>query len=165
MEQLGINPLNLLAQIVNFGILFYVLNKFVFKSIISLVNQQKKKEQETEKKTLEIEQQWQKIEKLKQKELEKAKDKARIIIDEAKKEAENEKNKIISNAILEAKAISLEAQLELNRKEELMKQELKDHTANLAVKIAAKLISKFLGQGQQKTLLNQSILELKKIKS
>ena len=42
MEKLGIEPQLLLAQLVNFGIIIFVLSKFLYKPILDMLEKRKK---------------------------------------------------------------------------------------------------------------------------
>ncbi|KKP86344.1 MAG: ATP synthase subunit b, partial [candidate division CPR3 bacterium GW2011_GWE2_35_7] len=48
MEKLGIQPILIIAQIVNFVILLLLLKKFLFKPILKVLDERKKKAEETE---------------------------------------------------------------------------------------------------------------------
>ena len=44
MEQLGIEPLQLITQILNFAVLVFFLNKYLYKPILNTLETRKKKE-------------------------------------------------------------------------------------------------------------------------
>jgi F-type H+-transporting ATPase subunit b len=161
---LGINPVILLAQIVNFAILFFILKKFIFDKVIELVKDQRKKEKQTKIRVEKIEEKYQNIEKEKQKIIAKTEIQAEAIITDAKKKAEVQKQEITKLAKLEADKIRKDSLLEMNQKQEEMKKEVQNYASNLAVSLASKLISQYLNQDQQRQLIQKSIARIKKLK-
>jgi F-type H+-transporting ATPase subunit b len=163
MEQLGINITSLIAQIVNFAILYFVLKKFVFDSIVSLVSDQRKKKKEMEKKADMLEKEWESLEKRKEQELLKVQKQADMLMTDAKLEAEAKKKEILAAANKEALKIKKDTKLELEQEKEQMQDSVKGYAASLASKMASQLIKKFLGKKEQEKLLNKSIAQLKKL--
>jgi len=164
MKELGLNLISLLAQIINFGILFLVLKKVVFKPVLKIIDGEKKKARQKEKQAEKIETEERKIEETKVKELTKARKKASQIIAQSQQEAKEQKGKIIAEAKAKANETIKEAETEIKQKEKKMKEELKEYSAKLAVKIASKLIADFLGKEEQEKLINKAIGNLKKVR-
>lgn len=165
MEQLGVNLTGILAQIVNFSILFFILNKMVFKAILEIVDKERKKKAETEKYRQKIEKEWQEIEKRKGREMAKAKKEAGEIISQAKQKADKQRKEIIVQAKSDVRETLKEAAREIKSQERKMKAEAREFSANLAVKMASKLMAEFLDKGKQRLLVKKSILSLKKTKT
>jgi F-type H+-transporting ATPase subunit b len=105
MEALGLDIKLLVAQIINFGILFFVLKKVLYKPIIKILDDRKKAIDESLKSSKKIEEELSKLEEKKTSVIEKtqsqankdkenliilAQEEKRKIIDEAKKTAETE---------------------------------------------------------------------------
>ncbi len=164
MEQLGINLTSLIAQIINFAILYFVLKKFVFDSIVKMVQEQRKKKKDIEVKSKQIEKEYQSLEQKKEKELARTQKQTTELIAEARKEAEAVRKEVLDKANSEAKKIQENAKLELKQQEQEMKENVQDYTASLAVKMASQLIGKYLGKKEQEQLVNQSIKALNKTK-
>jgi len=55
MEQLGIDPLLILVQIINFGLLLFILKKVLYKPVISAIKDREEKSDKLEKQYQEIE--------------------------------------------------------------------------------------------------------------
>jgi len=54
-NQFGINPLLLLAQVVNFAVLLFILKRFLYKPILKVLEERKKRIEESLKNAEEIE--------------------------------------------------------------------------------------------------------------
>ncbi len=94
VKEFGINPILLLAQIVNFAILLFLLKRFLYKPILKSLEDRKVKISKSLKEAEEIEKRLQKISDEQVTILDKARTEASQIISEAKSEAKEltEKN-------------------------------------------------------------------------
>lgn len=163
MDLLGINLSSFLAQIFNFTILFIVLKKFVFNTVINLIKEERKRKLEIQKKQEAIEKEYENLDKKLANSLLKAEKKAEKIIESAKKTADEKKKEILVESKNEARKIQEQAQVAIAAEKEKMLLELEEKASNLAVKIASKLIVKFLDQDKQKIIITKSIQKLKNL--
>ena len=83
MEQLGINPIFLLSQIVNFAVLAFLLHRFAYKPILKMLDQRRER-------------------------IEKGLEDARLA-EEARANAEQERQQILDGARAEAQRVVAEA--------------------------------------------------------
>ena len=81
LHNLGIEPLLLIAQIVNFLLLLFILKKFLYNPVINMLNDRTKKIEESLKQAKEIEEKRIEIEKEKIKEILKARKEAEQILE------------------------------------------------------------------------------------
>src|SRR3989344_4706705 len=88
LNQFGINPILLAAQVVNFLILLFILKKFLYKPILKVLEARKQKIEESLKNAEEIERKLLLTEEEKEKILAKTSLEAQKILDETKKEIE-----------------------------------------------------------------------------
>jgi len=147
MEKLGIQPILIIAQIVNFVILLLLLKKFLFKPILKVLDERKKKAEETEELNNEA-----------GKKFLEATESEKNTISEAKKQAD----KIITQSKeLEIVRKKLESEIEADKKE--MFKEIKRQSAEMAVLIAEKVMQESFDENKQKSLLNQAIKDLEKV--
>lgn len=100
IDTFGIQPILLLAQIVNFLILLFLLNKFLYKPILKTLQNRQHQIAESLKNAEQIELNLQKSEDDRLKKLQKATDEAKEIIQDAKEAA----NQIIDEAHQKAAA-------------------------------------------------------------
>ena len=127
MESLGLDVKILLAQIINFGLLLFILSKVLYKPVIKLIDERNKKLTKAIEDSAAIEKKLEKIEESKKdllsqarqnanKEREElikmAQEESRVIIDNAKKKAEKE----IEKGLTMLKTAKVEAEKELTDK-------------------------------------------------
>ena len=85
MEKLGIQPVQLLAQVFNFLILIILLRKYLYKPILKMLEERRKKIEEGLKSSEQAKKELDEAEKKKAEIISKAKLEASKIMDEAKK--------------------------------------------------------------------------------
>jgi F-type H+-transporting ATPase subunit b len=141
IKEFGINPILLLAQIVNFAILLFLLNKFLYKPILKVLDDRKVKVSTSIKNAEEIEKRLEQIQKEQENILEKARLEAASIVIEAKSEAKE----LTEQNLAETKSTMNEL-LEKNKERMLLEKEklMKDAKKELAdiVFIATKAVAK-----------------------
>src|SRR6476619_1002487 len=87
LTEFGIQPLLLAAQVVNFLVLLFILNKLLYKPILQMLQTRKDRIAESLKNAEEIENTLAKTEEDREKRLKEATDEAKDIINEATKSA------------------------------------------------------------------------------
>lgn len=140
-EQFGIQPILLLAQAVNFLILLFLLNKFLYKPILKVLDDRQSKiaqsKSDAEKITLEL----QKIEDARDQKLESAMAEARELINDAK----NQSLQIISaakdQAQIEVDALLSQAKLDIASEHQKMHQEIRSEISRLIFASLEKIIT------------------------
>ncbi len=105
LNQFGINPILLLAQVVNFLVLLFILKKFLYKPILKVLEERKKKIEESLKNAEEIEKRLLETEEEKDKVLLKASSEAQKLLDDTKKELEAMKTEMELRAKQQAELI------------------------------------------------------------
>ncbi len=127
MESLGLDIKLLIAQIINFGLLLFILSKVLYKPVIKLIDERNKKLNKAIEDSARIEKKLEKIEESKKELLSQARQKAneerediikiaqeesRTIIDNAKKKAEKE----IEKGLITLQTAKTEAEKDLTDK-------------------------------------------------
>lgn len=140
LESLGIDFKLLIAQAINFLILLLLLNKFLYKPIVQLLQDRKKKIEEgvkqSEQAKLEIEEAQGEAKKI----LANAIEEAQKIENESKKTAESEVVKILSSAQKRAEKIIEGAQISAVMEREKIEQEAKAKIADLVTAAVEKIL-------------------------
>jgi F-type H+-transporting ATPase subunit b len=140
MEELGVNPVLIVAQIVSFLILFAVFKKFLFKFIQKSLEQRRANikdiytgKQETEKRlaALELEQEE------KRKEM---KEMTKKIETEAKKVALGIRQEILAKAHEDAEREVIKAKDRITQEIEIAKRDLGNQAKELAMTMATKIL-------------------------
>lgn len=91
--QIGIDWRLLVAQIINFGILLWLLNKFLYKPVIKQIQEDERKRREVEEAQRSLEQEKELVRQETLQALTQAKEKSKLIITDAAKLAEELKNR------------------------------------------------------------------------
>lgn len=161
-RQFGIQPIILLAQIVNFLIILILLKKFFYKPITKVLEDRKKRIAESLKNADLIEERLKKTEEKSAQILEETRNNAQGLIDEAKKEAERiatqaqaESKKTIERAMTEATK-----QIEAQRFQ--MQKQLQKETLGLVVEVAKKVLDRSLKPKERQDLTTKALSEITK---
>ena len=160
LNQFGINPLLLAAQVVNFAILLFILKRFLYKPILKVLEDRKRKIEESLKNADEIERKLVEIEERQtevllkaatesEKIIKAAKEDAVLIIDEGHKTSE----KIINNAYEESKKI-------LQNERFKLEQEVKDNLSNIVTLALEKITGKVITPADQKRIIEKEVKNL-----
>ena len=162
VRNFGIQPVLLLAQIVNFLIILYLLTRFFYKPIVKLLEQRKRRIEESLKNADLIEEKLQKTQEKSAQILEEAQKNSQSLIADAKRESE----KIISQATLEARKQleeivgASQVQIEAQRKQ--MQKQLEKETLNLVVEVVKKVLSRTLKPKERQDLTAKAVSEIEK---
>jgi len=158
MESLGIDIKLLIAQIINFGLFFYIFKKYLAKPFASFMSDEEKREKEKERM----------IEDLKKKEEEltvsqnKAKNLMKKELDIALKKVKEDAGRLKANLIVEAKKESQaiivkgKKQIEVERAE--MEREMKKKIVQLTGLVLERSFSSYLSSDMQKEV-NKNVLK------
>lgn len=159
-KQFGIEPILLLAQIVNFLIILFVLKKFFYKPIVKMLDDRRQRIAESLKNADLIEEKLQQTEEKQAKILKEAQEQGEKFIADAQAQA----NKIIEAAQAEAKASTdqaITAALEQIASEKAqMKKELENETLSLVVAVTRKVLGKNLKAKEKEELTRGAVREM-----
>lgn len=161
-KQFGIEPILLLAQIVNFLIILFVLKKFFYKPIVKMLEDRKAKIAESLQNADTIEA------KLKETE-----EKSALILDTARKNAEDflsdaktEAQRIADAAGKEAKEATEQtlkkAMEQIASEREKMQRDLEQETLDLVAVTVKKVLGRNLKDTEKKSLTSKSIANISK---
>lgn len=161
MEKLGINFVYLIAQIINFGIIFFILKRFLYKPLLNILDERRKKVEETLLKSEKIEKE---LASLKEKEVEilsKARRASQKILEETRRSAEKLEKQLRDKAKQEAAEIIKQTKevIEVERKRAI--QDIEDQAANLVVESTKRILKDVLSEEQQREILKRTIENLK----
>lgn len=154
----------LLFQVINFGVLVFVLNKFLYKPIVNIIKQRNKKIEDSIKAAEATLKEKAKIEEIKKQAVEEAEKEAVKIVEAAKKEAGKTSKSLIDQA-------KTEAEQEVDKKFQLMVEKLAEQEAkitgritDLVIKTTSRVLKDSLTPKEQKLIIDKEIDQLKKIK-
>lgn len=161
LDDFGISPILLLAQIVNFTILLFILKRFLYKPIMKVLEERKHKIETSMNQANEIQRKLEETESSQREIIGKAESAASNIIEEAKEAARKlqeeimlETNKKVEESITKNKEI-----LKLER--EKMVFEVKSDMANLVAETTKKVLGRTLSGKDNEELVKKSLENLK----
>ena len=163
MEKLGVQPFYLIAQIVNFLVLFVLLKKFLYKPILKVLDERKKKIQDGLDKAKRIDGEMQALEEKKVQEFEKAKKEAQEILEDAKKSAQELKAEMTNQAQEEAAKIKKQALVNFKEEKKKMMEEFKAQTAWLVLTTTKQVLKQSLDVKKQRQLIKNVLEDMKKL--
>ena len=160
LNQFGVQPILLAAQVVNFLILLFILKKFLYKPILKVLEDRKQGISDSLKNAEEIERRLNQIGEREaeavlksaregEKIIRQATESAVQIIEDGKRRYEE----IISNAVEDAKKVT---QLEKTR----LEQEIKEHLGEIVMLALQKVTGKVLTSKQQREILEKEVRNL-----
>lgn len=165
MEQLGIEANLLLAQLVNFSIILFVLSKLLYKPILAMLAKRKKEIEEGLALTEKLRHDEEAISLKKAKLLDEAKKEGRMVIEEAKKQGKEEEKEILAHAHKEASAIIEKAKADAERLKKDMEKGVRADAINLAVAMTKRLVGTVLSGDAQHKLIEKHIRSISEVKS
>jgi len=142
LKNLGIEPKLLLAQIVNFFILLFLLWKFLYKPILKVFDERSKKIKESLDQAEKVKQEAKKTEKIRQEILQNAKKEAENTLNKAEKIAEKNKKEIINQASLEAKKLLEKTQQEIDKQKKNILESVRKDISSLTLISLEKILGK-----------------------
>ena len=164
LDKIGINPIYLAGQIVNFLILFFVLKTFVYKPVLKLLDKRTKRISQGLKAAEENIKNKEKFEEQKKAELGKVRKEVEKILAEAKKESQKQGVLIIENARAEAKK---QGEKEFQQFQQRLAEEekaLKGKVTKIALDLSKKILKDSLDSSTQKEVFASQVENLKKLK-
>lgn len=162
LDQFGIQPVLLLAQIVNFLIILFVLKKFFYKPIVKMLDDRKKRIEESIENAAFIEEKLTKTEEKTAQILDHARDNAQAIISDAKTEAQRIYNEAINEAKASGEEMIAQTRAEIVREKENMKKELEKETMILLSAVVQKVLGKTLKTSEKQNLTQKALSEISK---
>jgi len=160
MEKLGINPWLLIAQIVNFVILLWLLQRFLYKPLLKLFRDRSTKIEDGLKTAENLKKQAAESETRQKEYLEEAKKEAHRIVSAATKLGDEEKKKILQLAAEESKKIVEQTTAEMNVEKKNIMNDIKKEVGEMVVSLTVATIKKSMDANTQKKLLKEAVKEV-----
>lgn len=160
LEDFGVKPVLLIAQVVNFLILLFILKRFLYKPILKVLEERKKKIAESLKNASEIEKKLEQITEDREKKLQKAAKEAEEIIKEATENADKIITQAHEKAGKDIEKILAKTENEMELEREKLKQEIRAELAHLVELGLKKVSGKVITQKEHKELVEKSVKDL-----
>ena len=153
MKVLGFNPINFIFTIVNFLLVFWILKRFLFKPILSVLDERKKKVEEGLAKTAQADS-----------ELTTAGEEAESITAQAKveakkivQEAEEAKEALLRETRYQTEQMIKEAHEGLEKEKEEIRAEMESQLIDLVSVAVDKVLDEVVGEEEQRILVEKAV--------
>ncbi len=155
IEKLGIDWRLLLAQIVNFLVLFFVLTKFVFKPLIKFLDERSQKIDESLVNADKIQKNLEEAVREKEAIILASRHEAQDILVQAKQQAEELQQTLRAEAQTEVAKILENGRAELVRDRKEMNKELKEEVVELVAEATKRLLSTIVDERVDREYVNK----------
>ncbi len=162
LTKLGIDWRLLIAQLVNFLILVLILYKFLYKPVLKMLDGRKEKIEKGLRDAEQLGVELEKTKELQAAEIQKAKQEARGIIEEAEKRAETAGAETKAKTKAEVEKLITAAKNQIIQEKEKMMAEVRKEAAELVVAVAEKVVGKSIDAKIQKNLIEETVEEVGK---
>lgn len=157
ISKLGIDWKLLIAQIINFLVLLFVLYKFAYGPVLAMLEKRQKKiekglkdAEDAHKKLAESEEKQKEI-------LKHARTEAKDIVEKAHIQAEKSKSGIAAEAKVQAEKIIAGAKAEIEQEKQKTIAEIKSEIGGLVVAATEKIVGERIDEGKDRELIEKAI--------
>ncbi len=159
LAALGISLPTLIAQIVNFSILFGLLYLFAYKPVLRMLDERSKKVKESLEQTESIKEQAAHAEEEAKKQVEAASKEGQEVIARAVRSGEEVRQQAQQEAKGEAEALITRARVEIQRERDEAIDDLRREFADLTILVAEKVIERSLDKEAHRQLIDKTLEE------
>ncbi len=160
MDKLGIEPTLLAAQVVNFLVIVVVLQKLLYKPILTMLEKRKREIAEGIALTEKMREEEEKLKEKQEKALGKAREDALSVIEDAKGQAKAVEKELVADAHTQAAAIIARAKQEAEELHKAAESSIRREAVELAVVMAKRLLTSILGTKEQHALITKRVKDL-----
>ncbi len=164
LKTFGVDPILLVAQIINFIVILYILKKLLYKPVMDMLKKREDVIKEGLKQAEEGKLTLEKALEEEKKILKKAQDQSKKIVDNANEQASAVSKEIEENARKQADKILEEAKRQIEQEAKDTEKRLSENVTNLSIDILRKSISELFGEKEQKALVEKAIRNITKKK-
>ncbi len=162
VSSLGIEWKELIAQIINFALLVFVLAKFVYKPIIKAIDDKEKSINDVENKSAEMEKKLQEIEDSREGVLKKARLESQKIIKDTEVSASILKKSLIEEAKRQAETIVANGEQKIKEEDKKLREEIRREVGTLVSDSIEKSVGKYIDEKARYSLKDEATKEFAK---
>ncbi|MCR4325120.1 MAG: F0F1 ATP synthase subunit B [Candidatus Curtissbacteria bacterium] len=162
LRDFGLQPTLLLAQIVNFLVILFVLKRFFYKPIVKMLDDRKQKIEESLKNADTIEEKLKETEEKTAKILEESRKNAQDIITEAQKEAERIAQEASKEARVTIEHALSAAREQIESERQAARKQVEKEMLDLVALVIKKVLGSELGPKEKQSLTAKAISEIQK---
>ena len=159
MEKLGINITWLLAQIVNFGLLLFILWRFAYQPVLKMLNDRKQKIQESLEYAERVKREAADQQKEFDRKLEEARRQAQTAAAAAAQVGEKEREVIVAQAREEARKLIEQAKGQIEYERKQMMSDLREEVVRLSLLAAQQVVSQSMDDQAHRRLVSDFLAQ------
>lgn len=159
MEKLGINWGLLLAQLINVGLLIWLLSRYLYRPVLNILNERTQRIQESLQDADKIKEQLARAKQDYDAELARARQEAAGILAQAQDRAKSQEQEIVAQARVEAERIRNESREQAQQERERLLRDLKGQMAELVTMTATRVLGAELKTNHDR-LIEESLASL-----
>lgn len=160
LTTLGVNWQQLVAQLINFGVLLAVLTYFVYKPVLRVIDDRRERIKKSMEDAKSIENQRRELDEFKVEQMRKIDQEMGKFLEHAKHQAETAKKEILANAEKEAAQILAKSKQQLADERGRMLSEARGVLASVIVTMTEKILEREFSNDDQKRILGSVEKEL-----
>ena len=157
---LTIDPVTMIATLINTLILFLVLKHFLFKPVNKILDERKQNVEETYRQADEKLTEAARLESEYTEKLANAKAESAEIVKNATKRAQTRSDEIIAEAKKEASSLIVKANADIEKEKKRAVNQIKDEISDIALAVAEKVVEKEIDPKDHERLIESFISEL-----
>ena len=154
MENLGIDIKLLIAQLINFGIFFFIIAKFVAKPFTKFLGEERNKDEEKIKLLDKLKRSEEIAVESEKKMREKVKKELDVIFAQSKKEAQEMRGELVKQAESDAQEIREKSKKQIEEDKNILYREVKDKIVKTSLIIIEKALKESLDEASRKQVTN-----------
>jgi F-type H+-transporting ATPase subunit b len=159
----GIDLKLLIAQIVNFSLLLFLLYKFLYKPLLNLLKERSQKIEQSLRRAEEIDQELKKIKKIREEKILQAQKEAYQLIKEAQAKAQKIKEEILSQTKQEINQARLKFKEEMKREKEKILEKAEKEIAHLVLLASQKILEEKWDQEKELKNVERILSQIKDV--
>ncbi len=160
MDKLGINLPLLVAQLVNFGLIAFLLSRFLYRPVLNALSNRTARIQESMENAEQVKQQLARAQQDYEAQLNKARQEAAQIVAQANDRAKVQAEDVLNQARAEAERIQVEGRQQIAQERDQLLRGLQGQLATLVTQTASTVIGQELHGPEHQRLIQQSISSL-----
>jgi F-type H+-transporting ATPase subunit b len=157
IHNLGIEWKVILAQIVNFAILLFILKKFAYGPVVRILNERRRKIEEAIERSKSVDEKMAEIEALKEKVLDRARRESEKIIGKAEQTAKKVQEEILASAHHKSEKFMEETRKKIEAEREKIFQEVKKEIAEVVTLAVEKSVGDLVDRETQEKLVAEAL--------
>ncbi|MSQ44014.1 MAG: ATP synthase F0 subunit B [Chloroflexi bacterium] len=158
-EQLGLDPYKLATQSFNFLVLLYLLNRLAFKPVLRIFDERASRIKADLDEATRMRQEGERDRQTYRDQLNRARDEARAVLDEASNVASRVREQAMFDAEASALAIIARARQDIARERDAALKQLRGEVATIAIMAATRVVKRNLNTEDARRLVDEALTD------